>query len=478
MTPSSHEQIIKSLKESELGDGKLFTHCFKNHVLYEPKSKDKGTWYLYNDGWQEDTTGQIYNLVATDYANLFIKAAVRESSDGEKSEFATELWQHAQYLKTERGASRVLFWASKQGGMTIQATEWDSDPYLLGVKNGIINLKYQGFQPIQSRFNIKNMAPIPFVGLDTPCPRWEQFLLEIFDHNVEMVQFMQRLLGYSISGLTVEHIFPLLCGQGRNGKTLMIETINHILGYGLSGPVGAEVLLDSSKNPNAASPHLLDLVNRRLSFVNETNEGWLNSASVKALTGGDTIVARPLYGDPIRFKPKHKIFLITNYRPRADADDYALWQRVKVIEFPISFVDDPQKENERQADKFLKLKLWEESSGILSWLIKGFAQWQEIGLNPPEAVKLAVQKYREGEDNLSLFIKEKVEEKMTNEVRASDLYESYRLWAIDGGFRPLSSRKFYLKISSRYSKVERMAGTFYLGICPKAYTNGHQLGLE
>ena len=472
MTPPSHEQIIKSLKEDELGDGKLFAYCFKGQVIYEPKSKEKGTWYLYNDWWQEDTTGQIYNLVANEYASYFIKAAVRESENREKSD---ELWQHAHYLKTERGVSKVLFWASKQQGMTIQTTNWDNDPYILGVKNGVINLKYRGFQPMRPEFNIKSVAPIPFVSFDSPCPRWQQFLLEIFNQDTELVDFIQRLLGYSISGLTVEHIFPLFCGQGRNGKTLMIETINHILGYSLSGPVGAEVLLDSSKNPNAASPHLLDLINRRLSFVNETNEGWLNSASVKALTGGDTIVARPLYGDPVRFKPKHKIFLITNYRPRADADDYALWQRVKVIEFPVSFVDEPKKENERKADKFLAAKLREEAPGILAWLVEGFTKWQEDGLNPPESVKLAVEKYREGEDNLSLFIKERIEEKSTNEIRASELYESYRLWGIESGMRPLASRKFYLRMSARYSKEERMNGTYYLGMCPRSSFNGHQL---
>lgn len=478
MAPS-HDQIIKSLKDDELGDGKLFTQCFRGQVLYEPKSKERGTWYLYNDWWQEDTTGQIYNLVANNYAGHFIKAAVRESENGEKSELANELWQHARYLKTERGASKVLFWASKQLGMTIQAVDWDNDPYLLGVRNGVINLKYRGFQPMRPEFNIKSLTPIPFTSFDSPCPRWQQFLHEIFNQDTEMVDFIQRLFGYSISGLTVEHIFPLLCGQGRNGKTLMIETINSILGYGLSGPVGAEVLLDSSKNPNAASPHLLDLVNRRLSFVNETNEGWLNSASVKALTGGDTIVARPLYGDPIRFKPKHKIFLITNYRPRADADDYALWQRVKVIEFPISFVDEPQKDNERKADKFLKNKLLEEASGILAWLVDGFTKWQEQGLNPPNSVKLAVEKYREGEDNLSLFIKERVEEKVTNEVRASELYEAYRIWALEAGTRPLGSRKLYQKISIRYPKEERALGTYFLGICPRSsFGNGHQLTLD
>jgi putative DNA primase/helicase len=475
MYTPSHAQVIKSLRDSELGDGQLFSYCFKDGILYEPRSKERGVWYLYDTHWSEDTSGQIYNLVATQYADLFIKAAVKEAESGEKSELADELWSHASYLKTERGASRVLFWASKQEGMTIQPVDWDSDPYLLGVQNGVINLRDQGFTPSKPSQRIKGVAPVPFVGFDSPCPRWQQFLLEIFNQDTELVDFMHRLLGYAISGLTVEHIFPLLCGQGRNGKTLMIETVNSILGYSLSGPVQAEILLDSSKNPNAASPHLLDLVNRRLSFVNETNEGWLNSASVKALTGGDTIVARPLYGDPIRFKPKHKIFLVTNYRPRADADDYALWQRVKVIEFPVSFVDDPRKDNERKADKFLRLKLQEESKGILGWLACGFLQWQEQGLNPPDSVKLAVEKYREGEDNISLFIKEQVSQETTLEVKASTLYDSYKSWVVSNGLRPLGSRKFYHKISSRFSKEERMDGNYYLGICPRIdYLNGQQ----
>lgn len=483
------QQVVDSLNDAELGLGKLFAHCFRDSVIYEPiakKTKSKegaGTWYLYDSYWKEDESGQIYNLIANQFANQFAQAAAVEIQNNPQSELAGDLWQMCTRLKTKSADDKTLFWANKQAGMFINPLRWDSDPYLLGCVNGIIDLRTGELRAARPGDYIRSIVPIPFLSLNTPAPRWEQFLSEVFDGDSELVGFMQRLLGYSISGLTIEHIFPILCGQGRNGKTLMIETINHILGHSLSGPVAAEILLDASKNPNAASPHLCDLIHRRLSFVAESNEGWLNSATVKALTGGDTLVARPLYGDVIRFKPKHKIYLVTNKRPRADADDYALWQRVKVIEFLVSFVDDPKMGNERKADKQLGEKLKAESSGILSWLVRGFLAWQSEGLNPPQSVKLAVEEYRQGEDSILRFINDTCELGSDKEIKAGILYSYYTDWTKDNGIRPLGSVKFSQKIAHRFEKEVRSDATYYLGIDAKMYfldidTETHKINRE
>lgn len=481
------QQVVDSLNDAELGLGTLFAHCFRDSVIYDPipkKSKDKlGTWYLYNSHWQDDESGQIYNLIANQFANQFAQAAAVEIQKNPQSELADDLWQMCTRLKTRTYADKALFWGSKQQGMFINPLRWDSDPYLLGCVNGVIDLKTGESRTARPGDYIRSIAPIPYLGLEAPALRWEQFLSEVFDGDSELVSFMQRLLGYSISGLTQEHIFPILCGQGRNGKTLMIETINYILGHSLSGPVAAEILLDASKNPNAASPHLVDLMHRRLSFVAESNEGYLNSATVKALTGGDTLVGRPLYGDPIRFRPKHKIYLVTNHRPRADADDFALWQRVKVIEFPISFVDSPRMGNERQVDKQLGEKLKAESSGILSWLVRGFLAWQSEGLNPPQSVKLAVEEYRAGEDSILRFINDTCELGSDKEIKAGILYSYYTDWTKDNGIRPLGSVKFSQKIAHRFEKEVRSDATYYLGIDAKMYfldidTETHKINRE
>jgi len=222
---------------------------------------------------------------------------------------------------------------------------------------------------------------------------WDKFVNEIFDGDDELISFVQRLLGYGISGLQREHVLPILWGIGRNGKDTLLEALKYVLGD-LATPVAAEVLLDSGRNPNAATPHTYSLRKRRLAWVNETNESAkLNAGQVKLLTGGGSIPARPLYGKPITYAPRFLLMLMTNHKPGASSEDYALWERVLLIPFKLSFVDEPVKEFERKRDPQLLSKLKAEASGILAWLVRGFLSWQADGLNPPESVKIATNEY-------------------------------------------------------------------------------------
>ena len=272
------------------------------------------------------------------------------------------------------------------------------------------------------------------------------------------------MLGYGLTRSQIEHVLAVLWGEGRNGKDTLLETLINVLGN-LAQPVGAEVLLDGSKNPNAATPHLYAIRPLRLAWVSETNEGArLDTGQVKLLTGGGTITARPLYGKPINFKPGYLLMLVTNHRPHANADDYALWKRLLLIPFTQSFVDDPKADNEHKRDPHLKDKLALEAPGILAWLVQGCLNWQKDGLNPPNIVMRATKEYQEEEDLIGHFIEEQCVEGSQMKVKAGDLYNAYKNWAIDYGFKPMSNTAFGNRIGKRFEKDRRNDGIYYIGV--------------
>jgi putative DNA primase/helicase len=332
------------------------------------------------------------------------------------------------------------------------------------VANGTIDLRTGGLQPGKPGDYIRTIAPIEWQGIDIQAPRWEQFLGEVFDGDGELISFVQRLLGYGLTGLSTEHIMAVLWGVGRNGKDTLLEALSFALG-GLARPVGAEVLLSGGRSPHAATPYLYDMRFCRLAWVNETSEGVrLDAGQVKLITGGGSITARQLYGKPITYRPKHLLLLVTNHKPHAPADDYALWKRLLLIPFTQSFVDDPKADHEHQRDPHLGEKLRDEAPGILAWLVRGCLAWQQEGLSTPHTVSEATEKYREDEDIIGQFVGEGCELGDGVEVKASKLYATYREWADEYGLTPISVTAFGIRMSSRFEKVKRRDGNHYRGI--------------
>jgi putative DNA primase/helicase len=314
---------------------------------------------------------------------------------------------------------------------------------------------------------IKTVCPTEFKGLDKPCPTWERFLNEIFDNNLSLVNFVHRLLGYSITGLTIEHILPVLWGQGRNGKSTLFNTLHHVLGP-LAGPIQAEMLLDQGKFRSSSGPasDIMALRGKRIVWASETDEGRkFNMGRVKWLVGGDTLCGREPFGrKEINFQPTHTLFLLTNHKPKADPNDYALWQRIHLIPFELSFIDDPQKQNERKRDPYLSEKLETEAPGILAWLIRGCQAWQHEGLNPPGIVLSATNKYQESEDIIGHFMSDLCVLSGDKQVGAGALYKEYQKWCEGNGHKPISGTRFGEYMGKKFEGEKKMTGKIYYGI--------------
>ena len=280
--------------------------------------------------------------------------------------------------------------------------------------------------------------------------------------------FLQRLLGSGIIGTTSHHVFTILYGEeGRNGKDTLFDTLKEVLGP-LVGVVSNDLFVaqDKFRASGAPTPHLCNLQGNRLVWGSETRQGdKLHIAQIKLLSGGGEISTRQLHGRQYSFTPTHKLLLMTNYKPHADARDQAFWSQACLLEFGMRFVERPKAPNERQADPGLKEQLKEERSGILAWLVRGCLAFQELGLAVPSSISLATEKYRDEEDTILHFLTECCLIRPDVSVKASVLYESYKAWCEQNQFgRGMNATLFGNEISRRFEKKTTKMGRIYQGV--------------
>lgn len=208
-------------------------------------------------GVRQNKTKQAGNLVSNNVAAQYIHAAAEKQKGAADSKKAQEkikgLWKRAGSLRYRGRINNVLALAASQPALALTGDEWEQNPMLLAVSNGIINLATGHFTPGNPTDYIRTAAPTPWQGTNAPASRWEQFLQEIFARDAEFIAFMQRLLGYAITGQTTEHVLPILWGKGRNGKETLLETLRNVLGE-LAAPASKDVLMDSNRNPGSATP--------------------------------------------------------------------------------------------------------------------------------------------------------------------------------------------------------------------------------
>jgi putative DNA primase/helicase len=433
----------------------------------------EGMWYAFNGVfWEPDRVGgalsdiecvvRLYGDEARRIGAEAYKAKIEQrETDAKKADAAFKAAiARVRDLRKRRYIEDVLKLAADgKGGLSTPGDEWDRNPMLLAVANGIIDLTTGQLRPGRAEDMIRSASPTPFMGLDAPCPTWEHFVFSVMNGDSEKAAFLRRLFGYAATGLTTEHIFAALVGRGRNGKTVLMEAIANVLGPRLAGPSPSEMLLlqDRTKMANAPTPEILALYGRRLSWTSETEDGRrFNAQQVKWLTGGDTLRGRPPYGkQEVAFKSTHTLMMLTNFAPVADGDDDAFWDRFNVLKFPVRFVDerDPDNPLERVPDKGLPEKLKQEAPGILAWLVRGCLEWQRIGLAVPKSIRAETLSYRSDCDPLGMFLAEVTVQGDGFQVSARALFGAYRQWCEANHERPLNKTAFGRRISRRFRKT-------------------------
>ena len=471
--------LLTCLSRQERGDGELLQHIYRNRVLFDHSEQNEAGWHFWNGNhWQHDRVARIKLLISGQAAAQYLGGAAdlnRQASTAQESgqlEKAASLRsqsdamaKRARDLRRRNRAGNALDFAASLVGVT--GDVWDAKPLLLPVKNGVVDLPTGELRPGKPKYHIRTVSPVEWQGIDAPCPRFEAFVTEIMNHDEAMVGFLQRLFGYASSGLSTEHVFPILWGEtGRNGKDTLLETIGYVLGP-LAAAVTKDTVMDAGgrRSSGAAEPHIYDLKGKRLVWASEPREdARLDAAQVKLITGGGTLKARPLYGNLVEWEPTHLVMLVTNPRPEAPADDEALWARIRLIPFTQRFVNDPMMPNEHKADPLLREKLKTEASGILAWLVRGFIAYQQLGLADPESVRSASKDYRHREDVLSHFLDDRCEEAANGYVAAGVLFEAYKQWCADNGLESIKGRPFGEMVAGRFLRQKHRTGRVYAGL--------------
>jgi len=470
------KEILYGLHSNEDGDAWLFNAIHKDRFIYDHAA---GQWHEWQGNhWSADETNEAMFGIAEIIdrygreadrqaweATKLAKSKATPEAIAECEKLREQLLNRIRLLQSASRKRNVLFLATVGAGLT--GEEWDTGPMLLGCENGVIDLRTGTLRPGRQTDYIKTVAPTEYPGIDqeTP-PTWEKFLKDTFNNNTDLISYLQRLMGYGITGLKREHIIPILYGDGRNGKGTFLETVKFVLGS-LAHKTKAETLLDTGrlKPSGSADADTLAFRGKRIVFAAETSQGSsLNAGKIKELAGGDTLNARAPYGRrPIEFEPTHLLLLMTNNKPQAPASDRALWYRINLIPFTLSFIDNPKKPNERQADKKLSEKLKKEASGILAWLVQGCLAWQKEGLNPPKSVINATNEYQKEMDIIGQWIDEKCTIDSNARIKAGDCYKAYQAWMEDMGHKPFSGTRFGKEMKTRFDS-EKTNYVNYIGI--------------
>jgi putative DNA primase/helicase len=298
---------------------------------------------------------------------------------------------------------------------------------------------------------------------------WKAKIEEWVGNKPEVAAYLQRLIGYAITGMSNEPLFAMLVGEGRNGKTIFIEIIKEVMGDYMS-PIPADLLLDQGKyqrNADSPTPTIMSLRGLRIAYASETDENRSFSTSrVKWLTGGDRLVGRyPWDRDPTSFIPSHALFLLTNHKPRAKGHEQAFWDRVRLIPFPFRYVDSPSEkvDYERQRDPELIDKLRREMPGILAWMVEGCLLYQRDKLiQAPEEVMKATREYQRGEDDVRDFVEVCLVPAPGKRINATDLHDLYlAYYEKEVGGKPYTKTYIGRLLSYILRKKERVGGKIY-----------------
>ena len=428
----------REFKLTDLGNAERLVYHFGDRIRYCHAWKK---WLIWDDTrWVIDQTGQIQQL-----AKKVVRRIYREVQDfALHADKRQSIAKHALASESDKRLAAMI--ALAQSEVSITPDMLNCYPWLLNCLNGTVDLRTGALLPHRMEDFITRLAPVCFEP-DARCPRWLEFLNRIMDGNQHLIDFLQRAVGYALTGETSEQVLFIFWGGGANGKSTLLQAMSHVLGdYAMSTPT--ETLL--VKRRGAIPNDVARLKGARFVVACEADaENRLAESLIKQMTGGDTISARFLHQEWFDFEPTHKVFFGTNHKPVIKGTDYAIWRRIRLVPFEITIP-------EGERDKNLPEKLKAEAVGILAWAIQGCLAWQRQGLGAPEEVKEATDNYREEMDVLGEFLKDRCRLSHDARVSSKDLYEAYTTWCEVNGQEPVAQRAFVSALTEKGFKRSRV----------------------
>jgi len=394
-----------------------------------------GRWYVW-DGtrFADDERGGIELRAKRTARSIYAEAVDEEDVAVRKA-----IIKHGVKSEQAERINAMTRLARSEPTIPIGVEEFDADPWLLNVRNGTVDLRTGALAAHARAHLITKCAPITFDATAT-CPKFLAFLDWAMAGDATLVRFLQRAIGYSLTGNTSERMLLILYGEGKNGKSTLLEVIRALMGdYAMRTPT--ETLL--AKREGGIPNDVARLRGVRFVSASEAEEGQrLAEAKIKDLTGGDMVSARFMRGEFFDFMPAFKIWLSTNHKPGVKGTDRAIWDRIKLVPFLVRI--DPADQ-----DRDLRDKLIAEAPGILNWAIRGCLDWRREGMGEPQAVSDATASYRSEMDILAGFIDDRCVVGSTATCTAHQLYSAYQRWCEENGERPITQIQMGRRLAER-----------------------------
>lgn len=432
-----------------------FIDSYQGELRFVPSWKrwlvwDKKRWAVDDNTGRTLRFGRVFSRALWDQFSEFMQQLVDSPDKPTK-----RTYKFITKANEQRGIRAYIDLASADHRVSVALGSLNADPLLLNLQNGTLELETGNFREHRQEDCLTQLANVKF-DAEATCPRWEESLKMIFANDTELIGYVQRLLGYAITGLRSEHILPIAYGSGCNGKSFMTNVILGLLGdYAYSA--NDSLLLgikDAHPTEKAA------LYQKRFVAVSEPDQGArLKESRVKELTGEATITARRMNEDFWSFDRTHTFWMSTNHLPRITGSDEGIWRRVKLIPFEVDLrtVTTPIPD----LDEIL---LRSEGSGILNWLVRGFHEYQAYGFMEPQRVRVAVDGYRKDEDELESFVSEKCEIGDHCMATADELYKAYLDWGGKASRSVFGKRMEVKFVRDRPQNGEFRKKTIYHGV--------------
>lgn len=422
----------KSYNLTDLGNAERMAAMFKDEIRYCHAWR---SWLIW-DGvrWVIDKSNQINQK-----AKQVVRSIYQEASAGVDSSDRKPIANHAKASEADYRLKAMINLCASEQGIAIAPDELDRNIWYLTCLNGTLDLATGQLLRHDPKHLITKLVPVLYDPHAT-CHVWDGFLNRIMAGNDDLIQFLQRAIGYSLTGDTGEQCFFILYGSGANGKSTFLSAISSIMAdYSMQTPT--ETLL--VKQRGGISNDVARLKGARFVTASEAEaDQRLAEGLIKQMTGQDVISARFLYQELFDFTPTHKIFLATNHKPDVRGTDPAIWRRIKLVPFEVAI---PEPERDRR----LLAKLEKEQAGIFAWAVRGCLDWVVQGLGEPEEVKAATNEYKCEMDFMAMFFTDCCCIEDRAKATAKELYEAYVTWCSETGEEPLKQRGFGIKLKDK-----------------------------
>jgi putative DNA primase/helicase len=420
---SDSKRLLHSYKNTDFGNAERLAARHGRDLLH---CHEIG-WLIW-DGrrWRRDLSGAEVERRAKETIRAGLAEAASIENDDTRKTFV-------EFLVKSENRTRItamIELAKSEHGIDVEVSAFDRNPYLFNCLNGTVDLRTGELRPHQREDYITQLCPVVFDPA-ARCPTWDAFQVTISGGAVDLVDFKQKVYGYSLTGVTVEQIMVILYGTGANGKSTELEVLRSMFG---DYAQHAEFSTFEQQRKDSIRNDLARLRGARLVTATESDQGAnLSESIVKSLTGGDTITARFLNKEYFEYTPNFTVFLATNHKPRIRGTDHGIWRRIRLIPYSVTIPPDEQ-------DKHLKEKLLDELPGILAWVVRGCLAWQRDGLTPPQSVTAATAAYRQEMDTLADFLTEYFELGEVLTVPKRDFRDLYLKHCDENGDKSMSTK--------------------------------------